>query len=92
MANQSDIDNASEQIARIVNTAKEELVASLVGLGTQVDDLNTFFANLYNKLTEMGYEAGSVEKQYTKENQKKSLNGLDKLIEQVILYKNTEEK
>ena len=46
MANQSDIDNASEQIARIVNTAKEELVASLVGLGTQVDDLNTFFDTL----------------------------------------------
>tara|TARA_Y100001963_G_scaffold35330_1_gene49272 strand:+ start:439 stop:1170 length:732 start_codon:yes stop_codon:yes gene_type:complete len=46
MANQSDIDNASEQIARIVNTAKEELVASLVGLGTQVADLNTFFDTL----------------------------------------------
>ena len=46
MANQSDIDSASEQIVRIVDTAKEELVASLVGLGTQVDDLNAFIDTL----------------------------------------------
>ena len=46
MANQNDIDSASEQIARIMDTAKEELVASLVGLGTQVTDLNAFINSL----------------------------------------------
>ena len=46
MANQNDIDNASEQIARIMDSAKEELVASLVGLGSQVTDLNSFIDSL----------------------------------------------
>ena len=46
MANQNDIDNASEQIARIMDSAKEELVASLVGLGSQVTDLNAFIDSL----------------------------------------------
>ena len=46
MANQSDIDNASEQIARIMDTAKEELVASLVGISTQIDDLPAFLDSL----------------------------------------------
>ena len=46
MANQENIDTASEQIARIVDTAKEELVASLVGIGTQIDDVSAFIDTL----------------------------------------------
>ena len=46
MANQSDIDNASEQIARIMDTAKEELVASLVGISSQIDDVPAFLDSL----------------------------------------------
>ena len=46
MANQQNIDIASEQIARIVDTAKAELVASLVGIGTQIDDVSAFIDTL----------------------------------------------
>ena len=78
-------DDATLYTMKGKQAAGDKAVASL-------NDLNTFFANLYDKLTDMGYESSTTQKQYTKENQKKSLKELDKLIEQVILYKNTEEK
>jgi hypothetical protein len=56
--------------------------------------LNNYFASLFNKLADMGYQRTQQSPTELKEekSEKKSLSTLDKLIEQVILYKNTEEK
>ena len=46
MANQQNIDTASERIVRIMNTAREELVASLMDIASEIDDLPAFFDSL----------------------------------------------
>ena len=55
--------------------------------------LNNFFGDLFNKLADMGYQKTIQDPtKLDEKNEKKDLSALDKLIEQVILYNNTEEK
>lgn len=86
--------NTTKYTMQIKN--KEQIMAADAAIGN-LNELNEHFQNLYDRLTNLGY--GSATKQSTtgiktesKKNLKKSLKDLDKLIEQVILYKNTEEK
>ena len=57
-------------------------------------NLNSVFSDLFNKLADMGYERTQKSPTELKQekNEKNNLSALDKLIEHVILYKNTEEK
>ena len=55
--------------------------------------LNNFFGDLFNKLADMGYQKTIQDPtELNEKNEKNNLSALDKLIEHVILYKNTEEK
>ena len=55
--------------------------------------LNSFFGDLFNKLADMGYQKTIQDPtELNEKNEKNNLSALDKLIEHVILYKNTEEK
>ena len=42
MANQNNIDSASEQIANLVDKAKAEMIADLHRIGKEVNDINSF--------------------------------------------------
>ena len=46
MPNQNNIDNASEQIALLVEQARADLVAKLYTIGTNVNDINAFIETL----------------------------------------------
>ena len=46
MADQDNIDRASEQIAELVDKARAELVVSLYSIGKNVEDVNAFIDTL----------------------------------------------
>ena len=46
MADQDNIDKASEQIAELVDKARAELVVSLYTIGKNVEDVNAFIDTL----------------------------------------------